>query len=88
MAHFSERDLKRVAGRARLQEAERLVETIDDLYEDEWSLAATVQDADFRYLAMLHHGGRGPLSSECECKDDGPDSFCAHSVAVGLYYLT
>lgn len=81
---FSEADLEQLAGRDRLERARRLVDTIDDLYEDEWSLCGTVHD-DKPYLAMVHHVG-GPLSSECECLDGDPGSWCEHAVAVGLCY--
>ena len=82
---FSEDDLEQLAGRARLERARLLVDTIDDLYEDEWSLCGTVHD-DKPYLAMVHHVGR-PLGSECECPDGDPGSWCEHAVAVGLCYL-
>jgi len=32
---------------------------------------------------MIHHGGRGPLSSECDCADGEPGSFCRHSGGSG-----
>ena len=35
---FSEDDLEQLAGRDHLERARQLVDTIDDLYEDEWSL--------------------------------------------------
>lgn len=82
---FSEADLEQLVGRDRLERARRLVDTIDDLYEDEWSICGTVHD-DKPYLAMVHHVG-GPLSSECECPDGDPGSWCEHAVAVGLCYL-
>ena len=85
MALFSELDLQRLAGRARVERGRNLVDTIDDLYEDEYSLCATVYD-DQPYLAMVHHRV-GSLAGECDCLDGGPGSFCEHSVAVGLCYL-
>jgi uncharacterized Zn finger protein len=36
---------------------------------------------------MVHHRV-GLLCGECECPDGEPGSFCEHSVAVGLYYLS
>jgi len=82
---FSEHDLEQLAGRDRLERARLLVGTIDDLYEDEWSICGTVHD-DKSYLAMVHHVG-GPLGSECECADGDPGSWCEHALAVGLCYL-
>ncbi|CAN5286586.1 hypothetical protein BH18ACT4_BH18ACT4_04510 [soil metagenome] len=39
------------------------------------------------YLAMVHHRV-GRLAGECDCADSRPpESFCEHSVAVGLSYL-
>lgn len=83
---FTERDLQRLAGRTRFTRGRSLVDTIDDLYEDEWSLCATVYDGEAR-LAMVHHRV-GRLSTECDCPDGHPGSFCAHAVAVGLCYLS
>ena len=82
---FSEHDLEQLVEAERLKRARLLVDTIDDLYEDEWSVCGTVHD-DKPYLAMVHHAG-GPLSSECECPDGDPGSWCEHAVAVGLCYL-
>jgi uncharacterized Zn finger protein len=82
---FSEHDLETRAEHACLERARRLVDTIDDLYEDEWSVCGTVHDGK-PYLAMVHHAG-GPLSSECDCSDGDPGSWCEHAVAVGLCYL-
>jgi len=79
---FSQRDLQRLAGRRRFRRGLRLVDTIDDLYEDEWSLCATVHDCE-PHLAMVHHRG-SPLSTECDCPDGRPGSFCEHAV----YYLS
>jgi hypothetical protein len=50
---FSEDDLEQLAGRDRLESARLLVDTIDDLYEDEWSICGTVRD-EKPYLAMVH----------------------------------
>ena len=86
MKLFTELDLQRLAGPTRLQRGRRLADTIDDLYEDEYSLCATVYDGQ-PYLAMVHHRV-GRLSGECDCSDGGPGSFCEHSVAVGLCYLS
>lgn len=58
---------------------------IDDQYEDEYSLCATVTDGR-PYLAMVHHRV-GRLTGECDCPNGEPGSFCEHSVAVGLAYL-
>ena len=85
MKQFSEQDLEQLAGAERLERARLLVDTIDDLYEDEWSVCGTVHD-DKPFLAMVHHAG-APLGSECECPDGGPGSWCEHAVAVGLCYL-
>jgi hypothetical protein len=85
MVAFSRRDLEALAGTVRLEDARSLVGAIEDFDEDEWSLWATIRDPEPN-LAMIHHGGRGPLSSECDCADGEPGSFCRHSVAVALYY--
>ena len=82
---FSQQDLEQLAGAEHLKRARSLVDTIDDLYEDEWSVCGTVHD-DKPYLAMVHHAG-GPLGSECECPDGDPGNWCEHAVAVGLCYL-
>jgi uncharacterized Zn finger protein len=86
MKLFTELDLERLAGRARLERGRSLLDTIDDSYEDEFSLCATVYDRQ-PYLAMVHHRV-GLLCGECECPDGEPGSFCEHSVAIGLYYLS
>ena len=85
MALFTEADLERLAARGPFERARILAGEIDDLYEDEYSLCATVNDGE-PYLAMLHHRV-GPLWSECECPNGEPGGFCAHSIAVGLCYL-
>lgn len=82
---FTEDDLKRLAGRARFERGRSLVDEVDDdLYEDEYSLCATVHDGR-PHLAMVHH--QHPLSGECDCPHGRPPGFCEHSVAVGLCYL-
>ena len=58
---------------------------IEDDYEDEYSLCATVTDLR-PHLVMVHHRV-GRLGSECDCHDGVPDSFCEHAVALGLWYL-
>jgi len=40
---LSEDDLEQLAGGDRLERARRLVDTIDDLHEDEWSLGVERQ---------------------------------------------
>ena len=85
MALFTESDLLRLAGPERLTRARVFADEIDDLYEDEYSLCATITDGQ-PYLAMLHHRV-GRLSSECECPDGEPGGFCVHSLAIGLCYL-
>jgi uncharacterized Zn finger protein len=83
---FTEADLLRLAGPARFERGRSLVDMVDDEYEDEYSLCATVTD-DRPYLAMVHHRV-GRLAGECDCADSrAPWSFCEHSVAVGLSYL-
>ena len=59
---------------------------MSDLYEDEFSLSATVEDGE-QHLAMLHHAF-GPLSAECDCPDGRNEPRCDYAAAVGLYYLT
>ncbi|HTW99321.1 MAG TPA: hypothetical protein VMD59_11120 [Acidimicrobiales bacterium] len=83
---FGERDLAALAGVERLEQARLLVDAIEDLYEDEWSLCGTVPDGDQAHLAMVHHAD-GPLSSECDCPGGRPGGWCEHSVAVALCYL-
>ncbi len=85
MGLFKESDLLRLAGAERLERARILAEEIDDLYEDEHSLCATIDDGQ-PYLAMLHHRS-GRLWSECECPNGEPGGFCEHSIALGLCYL-
>ena len=82
---FTEADLRGLAGPARFERGRELLDLVSDLYEDEFSLCATVTDGK-PHLAMVHHLV-GPLSGECECPDGDPESFCEHSVAVGLCYL-
>ncbi len=82
---FTEADLLSLAGPARFERGRSLIDMIDDEYEDEYSLCATVTDGR-PYLAMVHHRV-GRLAGECECPDGKPGSFCEHSVAVGLAYL-
>lgn len=65
MSLFTEANLATLAGQDRLERARSLVDTIDDLYEDEYSLCATVHDGR-PYLAMVHHR-IGRLAAECEC---------------------
>jgi uncharacterized Zn finger protein len=83
---FTRKDLQRLVEPAQFERGSVLADTIDDLYEDEWSLCATVLDGARHYEAMVHHGDRR-LSAECDCPEGGPPSFCVHSIAVGLYYL-
>ena len=85
MSLFTESDLLRLGGAERLTRARVFADEIDDLYEDEHSLCATITDGQ-PYMAMLHHGDRR-LSSECECPDGKPGGFCVHSLAIGLCYL-
>jgi uncharacterized Zn finger protein len=82
---FTEADLLRLAGPARFERGRSLVDMVDDEYEDEYSLCATVTDGR-PYLAMVHHRV-GRLAGECDCPDGRPGSFCEHSVALGLSYL-
>lgn len=82
---FTKRDLQQLAGRTRFRRGCELVDTIDDLYEDEFSLCGTVHDPE-PHLAMVHHRV-GRLSTECDCPDGQPGSCCEHAVAVGLCYL-
>jgi uncharacterized Zn finger protein len=83
---FSERDLKRLAGRRRFERGQALVDALDGLDEDEFSLWSYVEDAD-EYLAIVHHRA-GPLTAECDCPDGRSVLFCEHAVAVGLGYLS
>ncbi|MGH3026180.1 MAG: hypothetical protein ACRDLR_07020 [Gaiellaceae bacterium] len=83
---FARTDLQRRAEPARFERGRQLTSTIEDLYEDEWSLFGTVLDDGKSYQAMVHHGSP-PLSAECDCPHGVPPSFCEHSVAVGLCYL-
>jgi len=83
---FTERELRRLAGPARLRRARSLVDSVSDLYEDEFSICGTVEDGE-QHQAMLHHAF-GPLSAECDCADSRNEPYCDHAAAVGLYYLT
>ncbi len=86
MSAFTERELRRLAGPARLRRARRLLDAVSDLYADKFSLCATVEDGE-QHLAMLHHAF-GPLSAECDCPDGRREPCCDHAAAVGLCYLT
>jgi uncharacterized Zn finger protein len=81
---FAERDLRRLAGPSRFARGQILIDGVTDLYEDEFSVCATVFDGR-PYLAMVHHSV-GLLGSECDCPAGGQGLFCEHSVAVGLCY--
>lgn len=83
---FTRKDLQRLVAPAKFERGRVLAHTIEDLYEDEWSLCGTVLDDGRCHEAMVHHGSRW-LSAECDCLEGGPPSFCEHSVAVGLCYL-
>jgi uncharacterized Zn finger protein len=83
VALITARDLERLAGPERFHRGLELLAAVEDLYEDEHSLCATVHDDGKPYLAMVHHDGGG----ECECPDGGPPGYCQHSVAVGLSNL-
>jgi len=83
---FTRNDLRLRTDAARFERGRALALTIGDLYEDEWSLVATIDDQGKSYQAMVHDGSP-PLSAECDCREGAPPSFCEHSVAVGLYYL-
>lgn len=82
---LSRHDLERVAQPDRMERARVLVDTIEDLYGDEWSICGTVLDGT-AYPAMLHHGA-GSLSWKCACSDGDTGSWCEHVLAVGLCYL-
>jgi len=82
---FTYRELERLAGPAALARGRGLVDAVEDLYEDEHSLCATVHDGQ-PFLAMVHH--ERPLSGECDCPNGAPPGLCEHSVAVGLAYLS
>jgi hypothetical protein len=64
---FTRNDLERLAEPARFERARRLAGTIDDLYEDEWSVFGTVLDDGGANQAMVHHSP--PMSAECDCPD-------------------
>jgi uncharacterized Zn finger protein len=82
---FTERELRRLAGPARMRRARSLLHSVSDLYEDEFSICAAVKDGE-QHLAILHHAF-GPLSAECDCPDGRNKPCCDHVAAVGLYYL-
>jgi len=82
---FTDEDLERLPGPARFERGRSLLDMVDDEYEDEYSLCATVTDGG-AYLAMVHHRV-GRLAGECDCPDGKAVPFCEHSVAVGLSYL-
>ena len=82
---FSRTQLARLFEPATLDRGLSLADTIEDLYEDEWSIVGTVTDGSRSFLAMVHHGNV-PLSTECDCPDGRGGSCCCHA-AVGLCYL-
>ena len=83
---FAKEDLRLLIDPARFERGRQVSATIEDLYQDEWSLVGTVLDAGTPYQAMVHHGSP-PLAAECDCSDGQPPLFCEHSVAVGLSYI-
>lgn len=83
---FTEADLEGLAGPARFERGRHLLDMVEDEYEDEYSLCATVTDGR-KYLAMVHHRV-GRLAGECDCPDAKAVPLCEHSVAVGLSYLS
>ena len=83
---FTEADLEGLAGPARFERGRSLLDMVEDEYEDEYSLCATVTDGR-KYLAMVHHRV-GRLAGECDCPDARAVPLCEHSVAVGLSYLS
>ncbi len=87
MSLFNERDLRDLAGRARFDRGRCLLDAVDGLDEDEFSLWAYVLGEDDQpYLAIVHHRVGG-LSAECDCADAKNAVFCEHAVAAGLAYL-
>ena len=86
MSAFTERELRRLAGPARLRRARSLLGSVSDLYEDSSASAGPVEDGE-QHQAMLHHAF-GPLSAECDCPEGRNGPCCHHAAAVGLYYLT
>lgn len=82
---FTEADLLRLAGPARFARGRLLIGMVEDDYEDEYSLCATVTD--LRPLLVMVHHRVGRLGSECDCQPGVPNSFCEHAVALGLWYL-
>jgi uncharacterized Zn finger protein len=85
---FNERDLRHLAGRARFDRGRRLLDAVDGVDEDEFSLWAYVHDDDDQpYLAIVHHRV-GELGAECDCPDAENGVFCEHAVAAGLAYLS
>ncbi len=83
---FSTTQLARLFEPASLDRGLALAGTINDLYEDEWSIVGTVTEGSRSFLAMVHHGN-GPLSTECDCPDGRGGSCCDHAAAVGQCYL-
>jgi hypothetical protein len=64
---FTRNDPQRLAEPARFERARQLAGTIDDLYEDEWSVFGTVLDDGRPYQAMVRHSP--PMSAECDCPE-------------------
>jgi hypothetical protein len=83
---FSRRQLTPLFDPAVIARGQALADTIDDLYEDEWSIVGTVADGKRSFLAMVHHGN-GPLSTECDCPEGRTGVSCEHAAAVGLCYV-
>ena len=71
---FTRQDLQRLVEPARFERGRMLADTIEDLYEYEWSLCGTTLDGVRRHEATVHHGSPG-LSAECDCPEGGPPSF-------------
>jgi uncharacterized Zn finger protein len=82
---FTERELRRLAGPARMRRARSPFTACPTSTRNEFSICAAVKDGE-QHLAILQHAF-GPLSAECDCPDGRNKPCCDHVAAVGLYYL-
>jgi hypothetical protein len=94
---FTERDLKRLAGRRRFERGQGLLDAIEELCEDEFSLWSHVYDGSATWRSRII--APGPLSTDCDCPDGQPGSFrsmrsrsasaaCPMTIGAGLRRAT
>jgi len=79
---FTERDLKRLAGHRRFERGQALVDALDGLDEDEFSLWSYVEDGD-EYVAIVHHRA-GRLTADATAQTDGQVCFASTQLRSAL----